>query len=73
MKNNHTATFSFLSIGENGPIGARENEGGADLGDPGPDLGHWTQCRFLTPQRHVAMAWRRRRQDMGTLSSWERP
>ena len=27
---------------------------------------------FLGPQRHVAMAWRRR-QAMGTPSNWERP
>jgi len=31
------------------------------------------QRHFLRPQRHLAMAWRRRRQAMETPSSWERP
>ena len=38
----------------------------------GPGLGP-DQRHILRPQRHLAMAWRRRRQAMGTPSNWERP
>ena len=32
----------------------------------------WRPAPLSLPQRHLAMAWRRR-QAMGTLSNWERP
>ena len=49
------------------PSGAGGEESGADL-----DQGR-TQCHFLRPQRHLAMAWRRHRQATGTPIKWERP
>jgi len=46
------------------PSGAGGKESGAVSGPPGPGGGR-NQRYFLLPQRHVAIAWRRRRrQDM---------
>ena len=33
----------------------------------------WVPRHFLRPKRHLALAWRRRRQAMGTSCNWERP
>ena len=51
-----------------------DEEGGADL-DRGRTRtwGARTQRHLLRPQRHLAMAWRRRHQGMGTPNNWERP
>ena len=55
------------------PSGAWDQESGAGPGPgPDPDLGGRVPRHFLRPQRHLAMAWRRR-QAMGTPSNWERP
>ena len=56
------------------PSGAGGEESGAGSGPPRSRSGPGPGPRhFLRPKRHLAMAWRRRRQAMGTPSNWELP